>query len=72
MSKCLRTETTVDKSMSEKKQKGVGGLTSTLAPGRGQWRPFLCRVSFPVWLASLVEALAHLFLQFPFSPFFTS
>lgn len=40
-----------------------------MAPGRGQWR-FLCRVSFPVWLASLVKALARLFLQFPFSPFF--
>lgn len=53
----------------ERKQWGIAG---TLVPDRGQWRPFLCRVSFPVWLACLAEALARLFLQFPFSPFFTS
>lgn len=47
-----------------------GGIPGTLVPDRGQWRPFLCRVSFPVWLACLAEALARLFLQFPFSPFF--
>lgn len=42
-------------------------LTATLVPERGQRRPFLCRVSFPVWLAGLAEAFARLFLQFPFS-----
>lgn len=45
-------------------------LTGILVPDRGQWRPFLCRVSFPVWLVTLAEARARLFLQFPFSSFF--
>lgn len=47
-------------------------IARTIAAVRGQRRPFLCLVSFPVWLACLAEALARLFLQFPFSPFFTS
>lgn len=68
---CLKTENKhlnpqMVKSLLGKESKG--GL---LAPWflTGHWGPFLCRVSFPVWLASLAEALARLFLQFPFSPF---
>lgn len=56
---------------------GVGerkrwAIAGTLAPDRGQWRPFLCRVSFPVCLACLAEALLVYFNSFLFLLFFTS
>lgn len=42
-----------------------------LGPDRGQWRPFLCRVSFPVLLASPAQRpLLVYFLRFPISNFF--
>lgn len=47
----------------ERKQWAIAG---TLAPDRGQWRPFLCRVSFPVCLACLAEALLVYFNSFLF------